>query len=175
MRMSAACSPRDRNNGGVNPITGTAYDANVEAQRIDAQRQALKQFHERHNYSAKLSSAAKDLLSPRPGNGLPWLPPTKRTVGLPKTSIVPDELRTSDLPNTSKTVYRQNGAQSQFRPWKPSRKCEARPADKAVASLLGRGEQVYLPLTGPNDGWKPKQDAQALPGNLYNGPNAPRF
>ena len=29
----ALCSPRTRLNGGVNPITGKAYDANVEANR----------------------------------------------------------------------------------------------------------------------------------------------
>ena len=91
-----------------------------------------------------------------------------------KTSIVPDELRTSDLPNTSKTVYKQNNMQSAYVPWKPSRRVDVRPVDKAVAGLLGRGQNSFLPLTGPNDIWKPKQDASD---NLtgYGGPSESRF
>ena len=71
---------------------------------------------------------------------------------------MPDELRTTDLPNTSKSVYKQNNKQSEYVAWKPSRKVGVRPMDKAVAGLLGRGRQVYLPLTGPSDIWKPKKD-----------------
>ena len=33
------CSPRDRNSGGINPITGRAYDNNVELQRRNARAQ----------------------------------------------------------------------------------------------------------------------------------------
>ena len=167
------CSPRDRNSGGVNPITGRAYDANIELQHQNARLQALERFHQRHNYSHKLSTAAKDLLSPRPENGMPWIPATKRTVGQPRTSLIPDIERCSDLPNTSKTVYKQNGAASEYKPWRPSRKVSHRPADKAVAGLLGRGRQVYLPLTGPDDIWKPKKDKHTS--NYTNGPSGPRF
>ena len=99
---------------------------------------------------------------------------SKTQFGRHKTSLVPDELRTSDLPNTSKSVYKQNNKQSDYVPWKPSRKVDVRPMDKAVAGLLGRGKQTYLPLTGPSDIWKPKQDASD---NItgYGGPSQSRF
>ena len=68
-------SPRSRFNGGIDPITGRAYDTNVENQRIQAQRQALKRFHDRHNNSRSLKCAAKDLLSPRIEPKQPnWIP-----------------------------------------------------------------------------------------------------
>ncbi len=69
------CSPRNRFNGGINPITGRAYDSKVEDQRVQAQREALKRYHDRHQHSRALKCAAKDLLSPRIEQKQPnWLP-----------------------------------------------------------------------------------------------------
>jgi hypothetical protein len=136
-------SPRSRFNGGVNPITGRAYDPSVEASRNKAAQQLRHRNLQRDTTGEKNREDAGSLLTGRAGMEPNWLPASKRVTHVQRTQFPPAANRTPHF-TASKRVYAQANRASDWHSGPavvPRSGAMYKPVDRGGGVIFGGGGQ----------------------------------
>ena len=188
----ATCSPRDRRNGGVNPITGRAYDASVERDRLRNEAEtrsnmAVRDASGEGRYRESIGSVLGGQRASLPPN---WLPSSKKCPLAQKTSFPPDADRSTDYPRGSKRVYAQANKTSDWAVADPvTPRAGAGLQPKSQMNDIFGGGNTFLPGGGAKTGaftpralgprganFRPGADGAARPGAFAGGgKNGSRF
>ena len=172
----ALCSPRTRLNGGVNPITGRAYDANVEANRYRTEQNMRNRQLQRDTTGEKTREDVGGIMTGRSGMEPNWLPSSKRVTNVQMTSMPPAENRTSHF-RQSKRVYKQANRTSDWSSGPavtPRSGSEYKPRDTGGGIMFGGGQKSKV--LGPRGGnFNAKKEGASRPGFFKQSSNSGRF
>ena len=175
VNQPALCSPRTRANGGVNPITGRAYDPNVERQRENKEKSMRNRQLQRDTTGEKTREEMGGILTGRAGMAPNWLPSTKRVASVQKTQL--DGGDRSAHFTQSKRVFAQANKTSDWNNGPavaPRSGSNYKPVDTGVTVIFGGGKKSNV--LGPRGGgFNAKKEGAARPGFFKNSANMGRF
>jgi hypothetical protein len=172
----ALCSPRTRMNGGINPVTGRAYDSQVERNRQQAEQNMRQRQLVRDTTGEKTREDVGGILTGRSGMAPNWLPSTKRVTHVQRTQFPPSAERTSHF-TKSKRVYAQANRTSDWSNGPavtPRSGSEHKPRDTGGGVIFGAKKSNVM---GPRGGhFNATKEGAARPGFFANnGSNMSRF
>ena len=149
--LTSLHSPRTRLNGGINPITGRAFDSNVEEQRNKAEQDLRNRNLKRDTTGKKTREDVSSLLTVRAGMDPNWLPSSKKVTQAQITQYPPAASRTSYF-TQSKRVYAQANRTSDWNSGPaitPRSGSQYRPKDRGSDIIFAGGGKIKSKLLGP--------------------------